>query len=88
MDTCRFYGHHSGDAQLYRGKDEVKGLREDRDCLKHFRRRVTEAGLLDHAELDEVETDVAALIESAVGMARAGAIPARETLLTDVYLSY
>ena len=36
VDTCRFYGHHSGDAQLYRGKDEVKGLREDRDCLKHF----------------------------------------------------
>ncbi len=24
VDTCRFYGHHSGDAQLYRGKDEVK----------------------------------------------------------------
>ena len=43
VDTCRFYGHHSGDAQLYRGKDEVKRLREERDCLKHFRRRVTEA---------------------------------------------
>ena len=24
VDTCRFYGHHSGDAQLYRGKDEVQ----------------------------------------------------------------
>ena len=45
VDTCRFYGHHSGDAQLYRGKDEVRRLREERDCLKHFRRRVTEAGL-------------------------------------------
>ena len=43
VDTCRFYGHHSGDAQLYRGKDEVRRLREERDCLKHFRRRVTEA---------------------------------------------
>src|SRR6202043_1406487 len=54
VDTCRFYGHHSGDAQLYRGKDEVKTLREDRDCLKHFRQRVTEAALLDGAELDKV----------------------------------
>ena len=52
VDTCRFYGHHSGDAQLYRGKDEVRRLREDRDCLKHFRRRVGEAGLLEAAELD------------------------------------
>src|SRR5580704_16605363 len=34
VDTCRFYGHHSGDAQLYRGKDEVRKLREERDCLK------------------------------------------------------
>ena len=47
VDTCRFYGHHSGDAQLYRGKDEVRQLREQRDCLKHFRPRVTEAGLLE-----------------------------------------
>ena len=52
VDTCRFYGHHSGDAQLYRGKDEVKRLREERDCLKHFRRRVGEAALLETAALD------------------------------------
>src|SRR5438128_9377773 len=36
VDTCRFYGHHSGDAQLYRGKDEIKRLRDERDWLKHF----------------------------------------------------
>ena len=55
VDTCRFYGHHSGDAQLYRGKDEVRRLREERDCLKHFRRRVGEAALLDASALDVVE---------------------------------
>ena len=59
VDTCRFYGHHSGDAQLYRGKDEVRKLREDRDCLKHFRRRVGEAGLLETHELDAVDGEVA-----------------------------
>src|ERR1700761_7880961 len=54
VSTCRFYGHHSGDAQLYRGKDEVRRLRADRDCLKHFRRRVTEPGLLTVTDLDAV----------------------------------
>jgi TPP-dependent pyruvate/acetoin dehydrogenase alpha subunit len=88
VDTCRFYGHHSGDAQLYRGKDEVRQLREDRDCLKHFRRRVTEAGLLENAELDAVEADVTALIEQAVARAHAGAIPTPDALLSDVYVSY
>src|SRR5580692_2602677 len=88
VDTCRFYGHHSGDAQLYRGKDEVKRLREDRDCLKHFRRRVGEAGLLDAAELDRVEGEVVALIDHAVEVARAAPGPDTEALLRDVYVSY
>ena len=88
VDTCRFYGHHSGDAQLYRGKDEVKRLREDRDCLKHFRARVTAAALLESAELDAVEADVAALIDRAVAHARAAALPPADALLTDVYVSY
>jgi pyruvate dehydrogenase E1 component alpha subunit len=88
VDTCRFYGHHSGDAQLYRGKDEVKRLRDDRDCLKHFRRRVTEAGLLDTAELDAVDDEVSGLIEQAVATARAGAPPDAAALLSDVYVSY
>jgi len=88
VDTCRFYGHHSGDAQLYRGKDEVKRLREERDCLKNFRARVTEAALLEHAELDAVEADVAALIDRAVAHARAADLPPAAALLTDVYVSY
>src|ERR1700676_4648656 len=42
VDTCRFYGHHSGGAQLYRREDGVARLREERDCLQNFRRRVIE----------------------------------------------
>jgi pyruvate dehydrogenase E1 component alpha subunit len=88
VDTCRFYGHHSGDAQLYRGKDEVRRLREERDCLKHFRRRVGEAGLLDPATLDAVESEVAALIDHAAEVARAAPPPDPDVLLHDVYVSY
>ena len=88
VDTCRFYGHHSGDAQLYRGKDEVRRLREERDCLKNFRRRVGEAALLEMAELDAVEGEVAALIDRAVETARAASPPDEAALLTDVYVSY
>jgi hypothetical protein len=58
------------------------------DCLKHFRRRVGEAGLLDGAELDRVESEVAALIDQAVEVARAAPSPDSEALLRDVYVSY
>ncbi len=88
VDTCRFYGHHSGDAQLYRGKDEVKNLRDQRDCLQHFRRRVDEAKLLDMDALDAVDAEIAALIERAVVTARAAPVPPESALLTDVYASY
>ncbi len=88
VDTCRFYGHHSGDAQLYRGKDEVRRLREERDCLKHFRSRVSEAALLEAAELDAVDSEVAALIDRAVATAQAAPVPPESALLTDVYVSY
>src|SRR6266850_2480699 len=88
VDTCRFYGHHSGDAQLYRGKDEVRRLHEDRDCLKHFRRRVGEAALLEMTALDTIDAEVAALIDRAVEMARAAPPPAESDLLSDVYASY
>ena len=88
VDTCRFYGHHSGDAQLYRGKDEVKRLREERDCIQNFRRRVAEAALLEPAALDAVDAEIAELIDRAVASARAAPPPPETALLTDVYVSY
>ncbi|MDE2007436.1 MAG: thiamine pyrophosphate-dependent dehydrogenase E1 component subunit alpha [Rhodospirillales bacterium] len=88
VDTCRFYGHHSGDAQLYRAKDEGKMLRAERDCLAVFRRRVESAGLLDPAALDAVDAEVAALIEQSVAEARDAPVPDPAALLTDVYVSY
>jgi TPP-dependent pyruvate/acetoin dehydrogenase alpha subunit len=88
VDTCRFYGHHSGDAQLYRGRDEVRRLRAERDPLKHFRARVTEAALLESDALDAIDAEVAALIERAVATAREAPPPPDSALLTDVYVSY
>jgi TPP-dependent pyruvate/acetoin dehydrogenase alpha subunit len=88
VDTCRFYGHHSGDAQLYRGKDEVKNLRDSRDCLKHFRARVSEAALLELDALDAVDAEVAELIDQAIADARVASPPEATQLLTDVYVSY
>jgi len=69
-------------------KRQVRRLREERDCLKNFRARVTEAALLEAAELDTVEREVAELIDRAVMTARAAAPPDDAVLLTDVYVSY
>jgi len=83
----RFYGHFEGDPQLYRGDGEVDGLRADSDCLKVFRRRVTEAGLLEDAALNEIDEAARAEIDSAVSTARAAPPPGPDDLMTDVYAS-
>ena len=84
----RYYGHFEGDAQTYRGKDEVKKLRDQKDCLTLFRRRVGEAGLLEAAEFDEVDAEAKDLIERSVARAKAAPYPKPEALLTDVYKTY
>lgn len=88
IKTGRFFGHHEGDSQTYRGKNEVGRLRAEQDCLVRFRQRVTEAGLLDPAQLDEVAVAVATEIDQAVDLARRAPAPAPAALFENVYVSY
>ena len=84
----RFFGHFEGDAMTYRAPGEVEGVRRDCEPLTIFRRRVTEAGLLDPGQFEALDAEVAGEIERAVVAAKAAAMPAAAKLLTDVYVSY
>jgi pyruvate dehydrogenase E1 component alpha subunit len=84
----RYYGHFEGDAQTYRAPDEVKKIRETRDCITRFVEKVTSAGLLAPADFKGIDHQVMALIDESVVKAKAGAKPASADLLTDVYVSY
>jgi acetoin:2,6-dichlorophenolindophenol oxidoreductase subunit alpha len=83
----RYFGHFEGDQQLYRG-DEVANARENLDCLKRFRARVTESGQLSAEQLDSVDREVGELIETSVSDAKSAPKPDAAELLTDVYVSY
>jgi pyruvate dehydrogenase E1 component alpha subunit len=84
----RFYGHFSGDAETYRSPEEKERIRREEDCLKLFRKRVTEAGLLDASQLDAIDKEAAALIDKAVKAARAAPLPDPREVTTDVYVRY
>lgn len=88
LDTERYFGHFEGDPQRYRGPGELDRIREERDCLKIFRQKVTEAKLLEGAEIDAVDAEVMALIDRAVAEAKAAEKPKPEHVLEDVYISY
>lgn len=86
--VSRYYGHFEGDAQSYRAPDEVKRIREARDCLTNFAQKVISAGLLTRPELEQIDEEVLAVIEDSAGKAKAAPKPSAVDLLTDVYVSY
>jgi acetoin:2,6-dichlorophenolindophenol oxidoreductase subunit alpha len=86
-EVNRFRGHFEGDAQAYRGKDEVKKLMQDLDCLKLAASAAIKKKLATRAQLNKIDAEVAALIETAASDALAAPGPAVSELLTDVYSS-
>jgi len=84
----RFFGHFEGDAQTYRAEGENEDNRANRDCLKQFRARVTEAGVIGAGELDAIDGEVMTAIDNAVKQAVAAPLPGPADLTTDVYVNY
>lgn len=84
----RFHGHFVGDPQYYRAEGELDDLRENSDCLKVFRDKVTADGEVSHEELDAIDADVLALIDDAVAAAKAAPRPTAEQVVEDVYVNY
>lgn len=88
VQVPRYFGHYSGDPDNYRAPDEKAEMRRDRDCLKIFRKRVTDTALLEDADLDRADDDVERQIDDAIRDARAAPVPDASKLLTDVYVKY
>jgi len=87
-EMVRFFGHFEGDAQTYKGKGENEYNRANRDCIKIFRARVTEAGAVSNAELDAIDKAVMDLIEDSVISAKSAPLPAPKDVMSNVYVAY
>ena len=84
----RMFGHFEGDQQTYRAKGEVEDIRNNKDCIKMFSSRVTEAGVIGKGELAAIDKEVVALIEDSIDFAKKAPLPTAADLTTDVYVSY
>jgi pyruvate dehydrogenase E1 component subunit alpha len=83
--TYRFRGHSMSDPAEYRSKREER-IWQERDPIKQMRRRlITERGMAE-ARLDQVEKEVAELIEDAVRFADESPEPPVSDVLKNVYV--
>ncbi len=84
----RYYGHFEGDAITYKSPDEIDKIKATKDCLMLFKQRVTKASLLDQQEIDDIEKETKAAVAEYLANAKAGDMPTKADLMTDVYLNY
>lgn len=65
-DTYRLRGHHEGDEQTYRTKEEIAAVREKNDCIKRMRSLLTEEFGWTDAEDAEIAGSIDKQIAEAV----------------------
>jgi len=82
--TYRWHGHHTGDPQTYRTKEEVEEWKK-RDPLLRFKDRLVGMGVLSEGAVGRIDREVSEEIEKAVEFARESPFPAPEETLVDVY---
>ncbi|MEY4566284.1 MAG: hypothetical protein RLY14_1254 [Planctomycetota bacterium] len=82
--TYRFRPHSMFDAELYRSKEEVDQWKR-RDPITLFFDQLNRAQVLDVADLEAIEAEVAREIDDAVDFAEAGTLEPISDLLRFVY---
>ena len=85
MNTYRYHGHSMSDPGLtYRSREEVSGVRKERDPIDKLKRIAIELGYATEASIKEIEKAVRVEVDEAVAYAKSDADPALTELYTDV----
>jgi len=87
MDTYRYHGHSMSDpGKVYRGDDEVKFQRTERDPIKYVKTLLLEHSMMSEAELKDIEKRIREEVKQAVDEAKKGSFPPLEDLFQNVYM--
>jgi pyruvate dehydrogenase E1 component alpha subunit len=84
MRTYRYRGHSMSDPAKYRTREEVQGVREQRDPIDLLRKRIIEEGHASEDQLKEIDREVRALINEAAEFAQQDPEPDKAELYADV----
>ena len=85
MKTYRYRGHSMSDPAKYRSREEVTEVREKRDPIDHFGRKLIERGIVNENDLKAIDADVKATVIAAAEFATESPEPGPGELYTDIY---
>ncbi|WP_227268206.1 thiamine pyrophosphate-dependent dehydrogenase E1 component subunit alpha [Roseobacter weihaiensis] len=84
IDCYRFYGHARKDKSPYREELEEEEGRK-KDPVLQAREKLLTTGLMDTAELDALDDEIAREMDAAIDFAIAGEEPQMQSMFRDVY---
>ncbi|XP_062160089.1 pyruvate dehydrogenase E1 component subunit alpha, mitochondrial [Alnus glutinosa] len=86
MDTYRYHGHSMSDpGSTYRTRDEITGVRQERDPVERVRKLVLSHDLATEKELKDMEKEIRKQVDEAIAQAKESPMPDPSELFTNVY---
>ncbi|KAL0856782.1 hypothetical protein Bca101_061936 [Brassica carinata] len=87
MDTYRYHGHSMSDpGSTYRTRDEISGVRQERDPIERIKKLVLSHDLATEKELKDMEKEIRKEVDDAIAKAKDCPMPEPSELFTNVYV--
>ncbi|OAY78973.1 Pyruvate dehydrogenase E1 component subunit alpha-1, mitochondrial [Ananas comosus] len=87
MDTYRYHGHSMSDpGSTYRTRDEISGIRQERDPIERVRKLILSHDLASASELKDMEKEIRKEVDDAIAKAKEIPMPDPSELFTNVYV--
>jgi pyruvate dehydrogenase E1 component alpha subunit len=85
MKTYRYRGHSMSDPAKYRSKEELAEMREKRDPIENFGKKLIERGIVNADDLKQMDAAVKAQVIASAEFATESPEPGLAELYTDIY---
>ena len=84
MKTYRYRGHSMSDPAKYRTREEVDQVRENRDPIEHFGKKLIQRGVVTENDLKMMDTEIKQTVIAAAEFATTSPEPGPDELYTDI----
>jgi pyruvate dehydrogenase E1 component alpha subunit len=85
MKTYRYRGHSMSDPAKYRSKEELAEVREKRDPIENFGKKLLDQGIVTEEDLKALDKQIKATVIAAAEFATESPEPGIAELYTDIY---
>ncbi|XP_024024031.1 pyruvate dehydrogenase E1 component subunit alpha, mitochondrial [Morus notabilis] len=87
MDTYRYHGHSMSDpGSTYRTRDEISGVRQERDPIERIRKLILAHDIATEKELKDTEKEIRKEVDEAIAKAKESPMPDPPELFSNIYV--